>query len=172
MGTGLGTVAAAPGPAVGGGRGRRRPHRATSQTRETLRHLWSPSATLSSVPPTRAPLRGANSRVPGEGAAQDRPLHVPLDSVSPQSLFVNEKRHAGRIHSSRGVARCRVEIPRFTTRVFSLVALVDGGGSWVSLLWTSWVLPTVRFWFLPAAPGEVWLDVLIVGDGGCGRLPL
>lgn len=103
MGTGPGTVAAAPRPAVGGGRGRRRPHRATSQTRETVRHLWSPSAPLRFVPLSRVPLRGAAAVCLEKVRCRTNHSQVSPDSVSPQSLFVNRKLHAGRIHSSRGV---------------------------------------------------------------------
>ena len=57
-GIGVGTVAAAPRPAVGGGWGRHGPHSATSQTRKTFRLLLS-SAPLHLVSLTRAPLKGA-----------------------------------------------------------------------------------------------------------------
>lgn len=154
MGTGLGTVAAAPPPAVGGGRGRRWPHRATSQTRETLRRLWSPSAPLRFVPLTRAPLREAAAVSPEKVRCRDQPLNVSSDSVSPPpSLFVEEKRHAGRIHSSLGGGAGSSGNPQGYHAWLFPGRFSGWGRGWVNLWRTDWILPTACAWFFPVVIG-------------------
>lgn len=172
MGTGPGTVAAAPRPAVGGGRGRRRPHRATSQTRETLKHVVSFRS-----PPLRSSHSGSvkrgRSRVPGDGAVPDQPLpSVPGLRYLLSSFLLTKRDTLVESIPARGGGGggCRTEIP---TRGFPEVALANGGGVWVSLLRTSRILPLRLLLVFPSwgglkkrEEGGVWSDVLIVGDGG------
>uniref|UniRef100_A0A8I3WKC1 Translocase of inner mitochondrial membrane 17B n=1 Tax=Callithrix jacchus TaxID=9483 RepID=A0A8I3WKC1_CALJA len=109
MGTGIGTVAATPRPAVGVGRGRRRPHRTMYQTRGTLNvsptpPTWFLSLGLRYEGPQPSPLRRC-----GGGRTTPRFLDFVI-----YYLFVNEK-HVGRIHPRwgwYGVERKSPELPR------------------------------------------------------------
>lgn len=85
----------------------------------------------------------------GEGAVQGRTtLHVSLAFVPP-SLSLLTKRHAGRIHSSRGGG-----------------AVLSGAGS--SPRSAIGFSQLYVFKKKKKKEGVAWLDVLIVGKGGAG----
>lgn len=75
---------------------------------------------------------------------KDEPLHVSLAFVPP-SLSLLTKRHAGRIHSSRGGG-----------------AVLSGAGSSPR----SAIGFSQLYGFKKKKEGVAWLDVLIVGKGG------